>query len=380
MKEKVAISLAGVDPQRRDWIKQRNGKVGRKIASYMGIAYTENPIPEDLLDPTTFVVPAGALEKGDAEELFGITSEEDFYGTAVDHVGQVDKSMLYPCVSEPPTYHSADLAAMFRKSSLVLPGYTGFSSEELLAAYPDFSSDSYNLRVVSPNASDGDGQFSIETQKQLVGLLDGLPEEEIQRDGLVIVAELNRPETYSVGSFTVGGDVFHFVARQKNHRQETTNAYGGKTEQTHLGGSYITVAREFDELTEGLPDATREIVGKGYDLLHLYKAEVSPLAPRLSVDMVVGRPKKTQDGEALPTSNDIFSGGTDLTGRLGGHCPGLTMSLVEFKKGADVRKVTGEVTLNYDPGKRLDSEENSTVFISDPHLRVTARINSVVRR
>ena len=55
------------------------------------------------------------------------------------------------------------------------------------------------------------------------------------------------------------------------------------------------------------------------------------------------------------------------------------MSVMELKNEKEVLCIESEVSLNYKPEEKLESELNAVKFIDLPSLRLTARVNGKKR-
>lgn len=353
----VAASYDGVDPRYLEFVKQRNGKIANMIARYKGLPYSESlqscdPHDVYVVAPTTFSNVEG--------ERYDIKSPEDFYGLMIDDPLQVGKSILHPTVStNPPSFYSSATARALQ--DYVLPGRTAFSSADIVSTYNSFDTQRFGCRLKSAGESDGNGQYTINDSSHLIHVLETkVTEEQISKQGLVIEPNVVDPKTISAGFFILNGRMMAFIGNQIDIKgSDGSNKYGGADLLVANGG--------FEELEMFVTDERKQ------QALHHVKNFIAtfmnygPIASRLSVDYLYGRDKY----------GDELAGCTDITGRLGGTCPGLLMAAGEFKKNPTLRYAQTSVHLNYDTTHRQENEEDAVYFVRHPKLEISAKVEKV---
>ena len=88
------------------------------------------------------------------------------------------------------------------------------------------------------------------------------------------------------------------------------------------------------------------------------------IASRISYDVLFG----------YDNYGNQLSGITDITGRVGGTCPAIMQSAIRFKANPSLNTTFAEVTLNYHPDQSLPEEKDSTLYINQPTLRLSAKV------
>ncbi len=349
-------AITATPASHRDHVAERNQNIGRVIANnilhipYGGIA---EPSRE------TYSLHGGSLTPRKAAQL-AIAGANDLYGAVVTDAEQIHKSMFHPSISGKDTssFHSADLARGLEKTEAVLPGVTAFRPEDLVDYLREMQGTGKKYRLKIPNASDGEGQHGgITTVAELRKGMQLVGTQRIGIDGIVLEEEIIDPQTISVGSVVLGGEVYSFHLRQKDE----VIAEGDKKRTRYLGAENIVVSRgslSDISLTEGSPEEiARE---KAATFEQLYQGHLNPTLSRWSVDVVM---------------NDRQAGITDLTaGRVGGTDPGLVLAVRELHNDPKLKTVTADVTLDY--GKQKDVPEGAWVFINKRDLRAYSSITS----
>lgn len=363
------IVVVDVDPRipqpYQNYIRARNGCVGRDLADLLGVprVVCSGKITPEM---SAYVVPAKTVDM-ETSARFNIRTVDDFYGTMVDSLFQVGKSILHPVVSGAPKFYSSSFAERVR--NLVLPGCSAFSMDDLLRGYDRYAGNGFGLRFKQSNESDGLGQRSVTSRESLLKQAAVLDPRALCEEGVVLEADLLEARTISVGFARIGQDTFSFVAKQKNDMVGEK----GTARSRYLGAQVLVVKGDIMELLlKGDcsfigPDESRA-VAKAVRFNRIYQEEVRPLASRLSFDVLFG----------FTNHGDRLCGITDITGRLGGTCPALLTAALRFKEMPATRLVKAEVTLNYHPDRILPEEENSKVYLDCGSLRLSARINQVL--
>jgi hypothetical protein len=357
MVNNVGFSLEGVTSERpfRNYYEERNGTVARKIAEHLGVPYTGEV--EGLIADTLYLVPPRTLDRNQRRLLQ--RDEENIYGAALDSLDHVGKAILHPTVSQmQPVFYSYDFANQVTQQGLVLPGYTAFSAIDALSAYR--SDLPYGYRLKPPHLSDGHGQIAIEDEQHLQSLLEQMDDAFLREHGVVMEANLNDPQTISVGFARIGRDTYSFIAHQKDDRV----LEDGIERSRYLGANITAVRGNLDDLRLVAPHKDREAVEKSAAFYNAY-SHFNPLATRLSFDCLSGYDNR----------GERYSGITDITGRLGGTCPAIMEAMRYFSQHPQERNVSAQVTLNYDPQDIKEVEIGAETYVNQPSLRITARVN-----
>jgi len=340
------------------YIRTRNGQIGKDIALLLGIPF--RGFTADQVDQNQYIIASKTITTANAHAL-GIHTPDDFYGLAIDNLHHVGKTILHPAINKntPPFYQTTFSK---RVQTLVLPGITCFSTEDLDSAYQQTSGNGFDLRFKVAGESDGNGQYQIENRDHLMDIIE--KEEQSLSEGVVLEANINDPKTISVGHTKVGEKKYSFIAHQKN--SETDKA----GQSRYLGAKVTVIPGELDQLLldKSLTINEQLAVIKAVGFHRLYQEVFNPIASRISYDVVIG----------LDNHGDILSGVTDITGRVGGTCPALMLACLQLNDDPSIKKVLSEVTLNYCPDTSLSEEENSTLYIDEKTLRISARVNEIV--
>lgn len=350
------------DPRYLGFKIERNGSIAQRIARHMGLQYKPSPLFHTTPEESAYIVPGVTLDTATATQLL-IKNETDMYGAAVPNFDMIGKSILHQSVSNnaPPFYNSA-FARTVEQNGLVLPGVTGFSVQDLLDSYRAVGTPSRGLRLKQSNESDGNGQHEIVGIEHLRKLLNAIGELELANHGAIIEPNLEQKKTNSVGFFKLGNDQYVFVADQLNGNTDERDRY--------LGGENIVVTRgEFqalDDLLMRLRDPRQEVVSKAMVFLkHYFEYFPNSITSRLSVDVLSG----------FHAGFGKLSGITDITGRLGGLCPATILAAQHLQDNPRHEAVAAEVHLNYHPQDFQDYEKGAEVFLDQPSLKITAKIN-----
>ena len=158
----------------------------------------------------------------------------------------------------------------------------------------------------------------------------------------------------------MGDDKYYFLARQKNDRAPEDDR------DRYMGADVLIVKDETSNLfAADLDVSERKALDIGSRFLDCF-GYFNPICSRLSFDCLIGNG---------PTGEDLI-GVTDITARLGGTCPALSLAILEFKKNPGLSLLNAEVNLNYSPGDEKPEERGAMRFIDLPSLRLTARINN----
>lgn len=360
MKEAVQLNLHGVTNELpyRNYYRQRNGLVAQNVAAYLGLSYYDEK-PIRVKADQLYQVPAVTLVRDSVPNSIGTV--EDFYGTLVNHRSQVGKAILHKSVSSnAPGFYSPDFAHRVR--DLVLPGFSAFSKADLIRTFKKHeSTQTHSFRLKLPEKSDGHGQYQIRDQEHLDQILKTQSDKVVAEEGLVIEADLHDAQTISVGFAVLGNDTYSFIADQRNDVAEGRQRY--------LGAGVIVIRGDMRRLVDATQSGSNhEKAVRTAQVFYDHYSHFDPVASRLSFDYLTGYDKQREH----------LSGITDITARLGGTCPALLLSVLELKKNPQATAVKAEVNLNYDPSQSHEFEKDAVLYIDDPTLRLSARVNTVL--
>lgn len=335
------------------YYRNRNGNTARELARYFSLPYQEEDKGEFRRE-AVYTVPAVTLDSNRTKSFLA-EAIEDFYGTRVEHLGHVGKAILHPLIGEANSkFYSVEFAKCV--ADYTLPGFSFFTVEAGSEAFRRLCGQEARLKLTTE--SDGHGQFVITNETELLRTLDKFDPTKINEEGLILEPNLREPFTISVGYTILGSVPYSFVAHQKNDvTLDDRNRY--------LGAHVLVLKGTLGDLSKlvSLSEDEQEAIAKACRFNEAY-AYLNPIASRLSFDCLFGQ---TQRGERL-------SGITDITGRLGGTCPALTLAANKLKTRPFGSTTLAEVSLNYNPTGDLASyEEEAVVFLDHSTLRLTAK-------
>lgn len=365
----VAYTLHGVNPpvaEFRHYYEERNGGIAADIAALLDVPFI-GEVGGDGGRRGRYMVPVKTVD-ADTASLLRIGDETEFYGAKVSSMDMVGKAILHPTPSEKiPAFYSSEFAEYV--APLVLPGATAFSQEDAVTAYKDLVAKGHGVRMKMPNASDGNGQYTILSEEGLGEILAGQDAESIQEHGIVLETDVRFPQTISVGYAQIGSEKYSFIALQKNDMvEEFDEATQHDIVRNRYGGATVRVIRGDMKGLAQLDDITvteRDAIEASIAFCEAYKEAMGVVASRLSFDYLYG----------FAASGDQVAGITDITGRLGGTCPAIMVAAQELSLHKRQYRIDSEVTLNYDPSQVLPEEKDAKVYIDRPSLRLTSRVN-----
>lgn len=365
----VAYTLHGVNPpvaEFRHYYEERNGGIAKDIAKLLEIPFA-GEVGGDGGRRGRYMVPVKTVD-ADTAALLHLGNETEFYGAKVKSMDMVGKAILHPTQSHvTPDFYSPEFADYV--VPLVLPGATAFTESDAQSAYRNLVAKGHGVRVKMPNASDGNGQYSILSEEGLAEILAGQDAESIQEHGIVLETDVQFPQTISVGYAQIGTEKYSFIALQKNDTvEEFDETTGQQIIRNRYTGATVRIVRGDMEGLLQLDDITateREAVESSIAFCEAYKEAIGVVASRLSFDYLHG----------MTANGDPVAGITDITGRLGGTCPAIMVAAQEFAASKHIYRIDSEVTLNYNPSTALPEEKGAKPYIDRDSLRLTARVN-----
>ncbi|WP_459618580.1 DUF3182 family protein [Bordetella sp. 2513F-2] len=308
-----------------------------RIARLLGVAHADYDAAA-FSGLRVYYVPTRTLVGRDTAAALGIGGEDDLYGGVVPYAFVATKCVSHPLPrpdAAAPEGWARALGAALEEAECVLPGYTAFSlpdaaeaARRLLRGGP--------VRLKAPQANAGRGQRVVRTAEELDAALAAHAADTVQRDGLVVEADLADVSTYSVGTLRVGSLRAAYVGTQGT----THDNQGG----TVYGGSVLRVARGgFDALLRGeLAPAERQAIAlaRRYDdLIQQHYPDL--LASRRNYDVAQGR----DAGDAMRM------GVLEQSWRAGGASVAEIAALEAFQADPRLQTVTVESAERYGVGQ-----------------------------
>lgn len=357
---KVRFELSGIDPTSPylPYIRERNRNISKVIADILGLPVSGEVDLDSGNREGDYLVLASAMAKDVANNV-GITTAGDFYGLIVPDVRQIDKAILHTTdETTVPTFYSRQFAERVR--DLVLPGGTFFSIDEMEKYFKLYANENYNLRLKLPNQSDGNGQFLIEDASHLSLLKETVVDRQKLRDnGAVLEADVVEKKTLTAGTVFLGGRQYSFLAKQKNDKANGRDRF--------IGSKLLAVCGSLDELCDLVQGELRLCADLARRFLNEF-GHYDPCMSRISLDCLMGSDKK----------GNPLVGITDITGRVGGNCPGLVLAINRLLS-TNERLVTADTDLYYNPPSTdMGLSEGEKLFLDCPELRIVGKTSSAV--
>ncbi len=209
-------------------------EVVRRLANLKGYGVSEE-FAQQPGGRTMYLVPSDTLVGTDRAKALGIAGKDDFFGGVVPYPFVSTKAITHPLVAPDAVAPEGWSHAFSRLvGDAVLPGFSVFSrgdtriaAEQLLQRGP--------IRIKLVRETGGNGQTVARDMAAFETCLDGVDDEMLRKDGLVIEQNLSAVETLSVGQVTVAG----IVATYYGYQKLTRNNKGAEV----YGGSDLTVVR-----------------------------------------------------------------------------------------------------------------------------------------
>jgi len=209
--------------------------VAKSISRLLGLDYAGQFDSRKSELGSLYVVPSHTLAGSSLPRRLGIRGLSDFFGGVVPHpfVGTkaITHSLIRPTAAAPEGWVEAYAAYL---GDAVLPGYTAFRIADALEA-GSLLLERGVVRVKQPEGVGGAGQVVVEDSAALRAHLDGLDEQSVLREGLVLEANLADVQTLSIGQVQVG----EWCASYFGTQHQIPNNRGDDV----YGGSNLTVVR-----------------------------------------------------------------------------------------------------------------------------------------
>lgn len=215
-------------------------EVVRRLAQLKGYGVCEEFAQTPALG-AVYYVPSDTLVGVERAKAMGIRDRDDLFGGVVPHPFVSTKAITHPLIATdavaPQGWSHAFSATV---GSAVLPGYSVFTRDDArLAANKLFARGP--VRVKPVRETGGRGQTVANNMAQLEKCLQGMSDELLMQDGLVLEENLQKVRTLSVGQVWVAGILATYYGFQR-----LTRANSGIEV---YGGSDLTVVRgDFQDL------------------------------------------------------------------------------------------------------------------------------------
>lgn len=310
------------DPQGHEYLTQ--SEIARQLAAIKGYAFAGEFDPARSYGCPLYFVPSDTLVTADSARALGVACEQDLFGGVVPFPFLATKAITHdlpPGHARAPEGWSSEFARLVGED--VLPGFSAFFVDDARRAGLRLL-ERGKLRVKKASGLGGLGQWVVTSPGELDACLDAIDADELQRDGVVLEANLNQVVTYSVGRARVGGMVATYCGTQRL----TTNNRG---EKVYGGSSLLVVRGDFDVLLRlDLDDRVRTAVRQAC-AYHAAALAAYPgiFASRANYDVAQG----------IDDAGQWHSGVLEQSWRIGGASAAELAALAAFKAAPAMRAV-----------------------------------------
>jgi uncharacterized protein DUF3182 len=326
-------------------------EIARRLAAFMGFTFEGEYDRTHLYPAPPYFVPGTTLTIETAS-LLGVRSEHDLFGAVVPYPFVATKTITHPLLevaSRAPASWYAEFPR--RVAGVVLEGFSVFDHEDaLLAGRRLLRSGPVRLKLATGIA--GRGQFTADSETDLVRGLDTVDAAELGRCGAVVEQNLTDVTTYSIGQVRVTDVTIAYHGTQCL----TTNNRGMEV----YGGSAITAIRgDFDALLQ---------LKVAEDIrLAIAQARAYDDAATRSFDGFFASRRNYDVAQGLDAAGHRRSGVLEQSWRLGGASGAEIGALETFRANPSllaVRAISREVY-----GEAPVLPPNAVVYFSgnDPH-------------
>lgn len=215
-------------------------EVVRRLAQLKGYGVSEEFAQSPALG-TVYYVPSDTLVGIERAKAMGIRNRDDLFGGVVPHPFVSTKAITHPLIAtDAAAPQGWSHAFSHTVGSAVLPGYSVFTRDDArVAANKLFARGPVRIKPVRETG--GRGQSVANNMAQLEKCLQGMSDELLMQDGLVLEENLQKVRTLSVGQVWVAGILATYYGFQR-----LTRANSGIEV---YGGSDLTVVRgDFEDL------------------------------------------------------------------------------------------------------------------------------------
>lgn len=290
--------------------------IAQQLADLLGYDFAGTHVPGRSYPGATYFVPGDVLIGLDAAAASGIRDAGDLFGGVVPERVHASKAITHPLVDAPsrvPQGWSAAFAERVR--TVTLPGFSAFAAADARRAGRTLL-ERGRVRIKPAHGNGGRGQHVAADVSELDAVIDGLDEDRLARDGVVLETDLHELTTWSIGQVRVGCHTIAYYGTQWLTRDNDGDvAYGGSSLRVHRGG--------FDAmLREPLPPDVREAAGQA----QLYDEAARQCFPgmfasRRNYDVVHG----------LDHRGHRHAGVLESSWRIGGASGAETAALLRFR-------------------------------------------------
>lgn len=205
-----------------------HAELSRRVARLLKIEYAGR-LEDQAGIAQRFCVPRDTICGDEARLLFGDRppDQRNFLGGWVSHPLLATKAIVHPLApgERAPPEWPVDFAEKVR--SMVLTGYTAFTRDGALEAGSKLLPMG-PVRIKAVGARGGQGQFTAADTNELARCLDGLEDEGLLEQGIVLEENLADVKTYSVGTVYLGELSAAYIGTQElTPNNEGQDVYGG---------------------------------------------------------------------------------------------------------------------------------------------------------
>lgn len=186
-----------------------------------------------------YFVPSDTLLNANLQVSLNIHSESDLFGGYATRAFMPTKAITHGLVgahATRPQGWSEQFSTRVR--SATLPGYTVFSTADLMEAAQRLLTGTGTIRLKPVHATGGRGQLVLEAAGDLNTAMEQLDFSALAECGLVVEANLDEVETYSVGQVRVGGLTASYIGTQRLTRDNQGNEVYGGSRLQFVRGDY----------------------------------------------------------------------------------------------------------------------------------------------
>ncbi|TXR49259.1 DUF3182 family protein [Phyllobacterium endophyticum] len=313
MKQAVVV-LGSLDRASHKWITLLS--IGRKLARIKECAFHDEPPADPWADREKYYyVPAETLSRDQHPDEAAAWTVDDLFGGVVAYEFMSTKLITHPLIAPDATAPRGWSSAFPRQvRNVVLPGFSVFSAEDLIAA-GDRLLPNGPIRVKDPYAEGGDGQWVLKSANELRRLCEIMPPE-ILTHGLVAEEDLAKTRTYSVGQLCVDGTELSYFGEQRL----TTDNNGRKT---YGGTKFRAVPGDWGLLSDQIDDPNaRHVIAAARHYDACANRTLGMMASRKNYDVITGTDARGEVKTAV----------LEQSWRAGGATPGEVLALEAFKQ------------------------------------------------
>ncbi|MGI9148009.1 MAG: DUF3182 family protein [Chloroflexota bacterium] len=320
--------------------------IARRIATMLGGSVVHQC---DNSSRSRFFVPFAAVRESLAAEHH-ILGNGDVYGGVVREQEHADKAILHKLVREDAFragWYSPEFALCV--SGVTLPGFTVFTNEDAVQSFEMLQDAGVVARCKDPSNTGGVGQRRVDTKDELTNFLSQYGSR-IRSAGVVIEAEIDRPNTVSVGRVNLLGHEFCWFGQPYDVMYAGVPRFGGNV-LTVIRGGFDELLRNVNDPDEFLAIEQAARVFSAYDTL-------GAVISRGTLDVVQGI-----------SGVDFVSGVTDPSLRPSGSSAAELRAIEALNSEPRARVATTRVEFDYTGAKRT-MRPSESVFVTHKNMTV----------